>query len=59
MKIVFLGTRGHIDAKTNRHQKQICLKMSYFNRDIIIDCGEDWSDEVVEWRADGMKIIIR
>ena len=54
MKLVFLGTRGNIDARTDQHHNHSSLKVSYYNIDIVIDCGEDWSGEVENWRVNAI-----
>lgn len=54
MKLVFLGTRGNIDARTDDHHKHSSMKVSYYDTDIVIDCGEDWSDDVDNWHVDAI-----
>lgn len=46
MKLTFLGTRGNIEAQTERHRRQSALMVSFRNRTVMIDCGEDWSEEI-------------
>lgn len=46
MKLRFLGTRGNIDARTRRHRMHSALMVSYYGKDVMIDCGEDWLGEV-------------
>lgn len=48
MKLTFLGTRGNIEATTNRHRRHTSLLVSYKQRRVMIDCGEDWLDHVEE-----------
>jgi len=42
MKVVFLGTRGEIEARTRRHRMHTSLLVSYRGADVMIDCGLDW-----------------
>lgn len=42
MKLKFLGTRGNIEAKTNRHKMHSSLMVAYYHQSVMIDCGEDW-----------------
>jgi phosphoribosyl 1,2-cyclic phosphodiesterase len=42
MKLLFLGTRGEIEARTRRHRKHSSLLVSYRNTRVMIDCGLDW-----------------
>jgi phosphoribosyl 1,2-cyclic phosphodiesterase len=51
MKLTFLGTRGYIDARTERHRRHACLQVSYRGEKVVIDCGEDWLELVGSWRV--------
>jgi ribonuclease BN (tRNA processing enzyme) len=42
MKLIFLGTRGEIEARTRRHRMHSSLLVSYRNKRVMIDCGLDW-----------------
>ncbi len=42
MKLTFLGTRGEIDARTDRHHRHTATLVEYEGRRVLIDCGEDW-----------------
>ena len=42
MQLVFLGTRGEIEARTRRHRMHTSLLVSYRSANIMIDCGLDW-----------------
>lgn len=46
MKLVFLGTRGEIEARTRRHGKHSSLLVSYRGRRVMVDAGEDWRGEL-------------
>ena len=41
MKLIFLGTRGYIKAGTKRHYRHTSLMVSYYGKQVMIDCGED------------------
>ncbi|MEA3376101.1 MAG: MBL fold metallo-hydrolase [Chloroflexota bacterium] len=56
MKLTFLGTRGNIDARTRRHRKHSSMRVSYYQTDVVIDCGEDWRGEVWDWDADAIVV---
>jgi phosphoribosyl 1,2-cyclic phosphodiesterase len=49
MKLEFLGTRGYIEARTERHARHSTLKVAYYGRAVAIDCGEDWLGLVGDW----------
>ena len=42
MKVVFLGTRGEIEARTRRHRMHSSLLVSYGSARVMVDCGLDW-----------------
>ncbi|MDY6793747.1 MAG: MBL fold metallo-hydrolase [Actinomycetota bacterium] len=42
MKLVFLGTRGEIEARSGLHHMHSSLMISYGGRSVMIDCGADW-----------------
>ena len=42
MTLIFLGTRGEIDARTRRHRMHASLLVSYRRANVMIDCGLDW-----------------
>jgi len=46
MKLIFLGTRGYIDAANDLHRRHACLEIRRGGRRVIIDCGEDWAGEI-------------
>jgi len=56
MKLTFLGTRGNIEARTRRHGMHSSMRVSYYDTEIIIDCGEDWLGEIDGWEADGIVV---
>lgn len=56
MKIVFLGTRGEIEARTRRHRRHTSMLVEYHGRRVMIDCGLDWIREV--WKIRPHAIVI-
>jgi ribonuclease BN (tRNA processing enzyme) len=46
MKLTFLGTRGYIEARNERHYRHSALLVSYRRRRVMIDCGEDWLGQI-------------
>src|SRR5690606_38643238 len=46
MKLTFLGTRGYIEARSERHFRLSSLLVSYRRRRIMVDAGEDWLGHV-------------
>jgi phosphoribosyl 1,2-cyclic phosphodiesterase len=56
MKLVFLGTRGEIEARTAAHRRHASLLVSYDRRRVMVDCGADWLDVV--WRIRPHAIVL-
>lgn len=54
MKLMFLGTRGNIEARTRRHYMHSSLMVSYYGRRVMIDCGEDWRGHFEELNPDAI-----
>lgn len=54
MKLEFLGTRGEIDARTERHGMHTLLVVSYYGKRVMIDCGADWRGEVKDLKPDAI-----
>ena len=48
MKITFLGTRGYIEARNDRHRRHTATLVEYRGAKLMIDCGLDWEEEVFE-----------
>lgn len=46
IKLMFLGTRGEIDARSRRHRRHSSLLIQDGDARIMIDCGTDWLDRV-------------
>jgi len=45
MKLIFLGTRGEIEARTWRHRMHTALLVSYRGASVMVDCGLDWLEK--------------
>ena len=56
MKLVFLGTRGEIEAKTDRHRMHTSLEVSYRGSRIMVDAGEDWLGRLEEVGPDAIVV---
>ncbi|HEY8504329.1 MAG TPA: MBL fold metallo-hydrolase [Gemmataceae bacterium] len=50
MRLVFLGTRGEIEARTPRHGRHTALLIRHARRRVMIDCGADWAEAVRDVR---------
>jgi ribonuclease BN (tRNA processing enzyme) len=48
MKLVFLGTRGYIEARNRYHRRHSSLLISSKGGRIMVDCGEDWRGSIGE-----------
>lgn len=56
MKLTFLGTRGYIDPRTERHCMHSSLQVSYYDTRLAIDCGEDWLGRVSSWQVQAIVV---
>jgi phosphoribosyl 1,2-cyclic phosphodiesterase len=56
VKLEFLGTRGYIEARTERHARHSTLKVTYNGRAVAIDCGEDWLGQLGDWHAQAIVV---
>lgn len=56
MKITFLGTRGYIESRNDSHHHHAATMISYYGRDVMIDCGEDWEEDVFDVSPDAIII---
>jgi len=54
MKLMFLGTRGEIEARTRRHHMHSLLLVSYRGAEVMIDCGLDWLGRFERLRPDAI-----
>jgi len=52
MKLIFIGTRGNIEARTRRHRRHSSLLAEYEGRRVMMDCGEDWRGRVAGLEPD-------
>lgn len=48
MKLTFLGTRGEIEARTDRHRRHTSTLVEYRSRRVMIDAGADWTGRLDE-----------
>jgi hypothetical protein len=46
VKLTFLGTRGYIEERSRRHRYHSALLVSYYDTDVMVDCGDDWRDKI-------------
>lgn len=46
MKLTFLGTRGEIEARTDRHGRHTATLVGYRGRRVMIDAGTDWAGKL-------------
>jgi phosphoribosyl 1,2-cyclic phosphodiesterase len=51
LKLVFLGTRGEIEARSRLHRMHSSLEVGYRGRRVTIDAGFDWLEHVAGWRT--------
>jgi phosphoribosyl 1,2-cyclic phosphodiesterase len=56
MKLIFLGTRGEIEARTREHWMHTALLIISRRRRIMIDCGSDWTGKLQELKPDAVVI---
>lgn len=46
MRLTFLGTRAHIEARSRRHRRHSAALIERGGRRIMIDCGADWRGRI-------------
>ena len=56
MKLTFLGTRGNIQTRSDRHLRHTSLLVSYRGKNVMIDAGEDWLEHVSDVSPDAIII---
>jgi phosphoribosyl 1,2-cyclic phosphodiesterase len=54
MKLIFLGTRGEIEARSPRHRWHSALLVFHRSRRVMIDCGIDWLRRFRRLRPDAI-----
>lgn len=54
MKLTFLGTRANTEATSNRHLRHSALLVGYRRTTIIVDCGEDWEEDLMRLETDAI-----
>ncbi|HZD03421.1 MAG TPA: MBL fold metallo-hydrolase [Longimicrobiales bacterium] len=50
MKLTFLGTRGEIETRNDRHRRHTSTEVSYEGHRVIVDWGEDWRGKLNDHR---------
>ncbi len=48
VKLIFHGTRGYIEPRSERHRRHSVCTVSYRGKGVTIDCGEDWRGHLDE-----------
>lgn len=56
MKLTFLGTRGYIEPRSERHARHSSLMVGYRGKEVMIDCGEDWLGTLAELKPQAIVI---
>lgn len=54
MQLTFLGSRGNHPATSVRHQRQSSLLIEAADQRLMLDCGSDWSSDVVSFDLDAI-----
>ncbi len=54
MILHFLGSRGCIDQRSSRHWRHSAMMITQGRERILVDCGEDWLDELDSLRPDAV-----
>jgi ribonuclease BN (tRNA processing enzyme) len=56
MKLTFIGTRGYIKPRSERHAMHSSMVAAYRGRQVMVDCGEDWLGRLEELRPEAIVI---
>jgi phosphoribosyl 1,2-cyclic phosphodiesterase len=56
MTITFLGTRGNIDVRSEKHQRHTCTVVSYRRAQVMLDCGADWLHTIYSLNPDAIVV---
>ncbi|MCA3749445.1 MAG: MBL fold metallo-hydrolase [Rubrobacter sp.] len=56
MRLLFAGTRGEIEARTERHSMHSSLVVSRGGGRVMVDCGADWLGRLGELGAEAVVI---
>lgn len=56
MKLKFIGTRGYIKFRTERHRMHASCKVTYRHTTLVLDQGEDWLDQPLGFRPDAILV---
>jgi phosphoribosyl 1,2-cyclic phosphodiesterase len=51
VRVRFLGTRGEIERRSDRHEFHSSLLVAHRDREVVVDCGLDWLEAVARLRA--------
>lgn len=51
-----MGTRDCIQTRSERHQRHSALMVSYYDSEVMIDCGEDWLGRVYALDPDAIVV---
>jgi ribonuclease BN (tRNA processing enzyme) len=54
VKLIFLGTRGEIDARSRRHRMHSALLVCHRRGRILVDCGSDWLGKFGRFRPNAV-----
>ena len=50
----FPGTRGEIELRSERHRRHSVLFLTVARRRVLVDCGDDWLNELAELAPDAI-----
>ena len=56
LRVGFLGTRGEIDATSERHRRHSVLLLTLRDQRVMIDCGLDWLDDIDRLSPDAIVV---
>lgn len=54
MKLKFLGTRANTEERSSIHHRHSSLLVTWLQTDVMIDCGEDWREELRKLEVDSI-----
>jgi len=56
VKLCFLGTRGNIEPRTQAHYRHSATMISYYHRNVMLDCGDDWIEKLPDLAPNAIAI---
>ncbi len=56
MRLDFLGTRGYIKARTERHYRHSSCLLTWRDTRVLLDLGKDWLDEAPGMEVDAVLV---